>query len=63
MYNYNPFAPAHDRTRTYIAHENKIQNISKQLDLPVDDVLAAVQEVGFDVDEIEEYIRDRYNRC
>lgn len=63
MYKFNPFAPAHDRTGTYMNHAVKIQNISRQLDLPVDDVLAAVHEVGFNVDEIEEYIRDRYNRC
>lgn len=40
----------------------KVQSLAERLNYPLEDILKAIQEVGFDADEIEEYIRDRYNR-
>jgi maltoporin len=40
----------------------KVEYLVQQLNYPLEDILRAVQEVGFDSDEVEEYIRDRYNR-
>lgn len=56
-------ATGNDRFSIYGSHEEEVLELSKKLDLPVDDVIAAVQEVGFDNDAVEEYIRDRYNRA
>lgn len=52
-----------DRFDFYGRHAPAIYSLSQKLDLPVDDILSAVQEVGLNPDEIEEYLRDRYNRC
>lgn len=62
MYNYNQHRSGKDRFSIYSSHEEEVIELSKKLNFPVDDVLAAVQEVGFNSDAIEEYIRDRYNR-
>jgi maltoporin len=51
-----------DRFSIFNGNENEIRRLSKKLDYSVDDILSAVQEVGFDEDEIEEYIRDRQER-
>jgi len=51
-----------DRFGIFSRHEPEIRDIAKKLKYPVDDVLSAVQEVGFDPEEIEEYIRDRRDR-
>lgn len=52
-----------DRFSIYGSHTEEVLLLSKKLDIPVDDVLAAAQEVGFDSEAVEEYVRDRYNRC
>lgn len=57
--NYKP----NDRTGIYLTHEIEIRDIAKKLKFPIDDVLSAIQEVGFNEDEIEEYIRDRQDRA
>jgi hypothetical protein len=51
-----------DRVTLYGSHEEEVLELSKKLNFSVDDILVAVQEVGFDSDEIEEYLRDRHNR-
>jgi len=51
-----------DRFGIYSTHESEIRDIAKRLKYSVDDILSAIQEVGFNEDEIEEYIRDRNDR-
>ena len=51
-----------DRFGIYSSHENEVRTLSRKLNYPLDDILAAVQEVGFDEEAIEEYIRDRNDR-
>ena len=62
MYNY--FNPVPDSDRYGLKHndELKVEALCQKLKFPVEDILKAVQEVGFDEEEVEEYIRDRYNR-
>jgi len=62
MYNNNLNASVNDRFAIFDFHEDEVLELSKKLDLSVDDILSAAQEVGFDSDAIEEYIRDRTNR-
>lgn len=63
MYNYQSFISSTDRFGVYGTEEYQIQKLAKKLKSPVEDVIKAVQEVGFDPEEVGEYIRDRYNRC
>lgn len=63
MYNYTNYTPSNDRFSVYTSNQNEVHTLSRKLKLPIDDVIVAVQEVGFDAEEVEEYIRDRYNRC
>ena len=51
-----------DRFHIYNQNENEVLELAKRLRYPVDAILSAVQEVGFNEDEIEEYIRDREER-
>lgn len=51
-----------DRYGIYSVHEQEIRHLSRKLDYPVDDIVSAIQEVGFNEEDIEEYIRDRYDR-
>ena len=51
-----------DRFRLLSDYEGEIRTLAKKLKYPVDDILVAIQEVGFDEMEIEEYIRDREDR-
>lgn len=51
-----------DRSGIYLTHEIEIRDLAKKLRFPIDDILSAVQEVGFNEDEIVEYIRDRHER-
>lgn len=51
-----------DRFRKFAADEFAVQDLSHKLQVSVDDILSAIQEVGFNEEEIEEYLRDRYNR-
>ena len=51
-----------DRFGIFFSNESEVRNLSRKLNYPVDDILIAVQEVGFDEEAIEEYIRDRYDR-
>jgi predicted DNA-binding transcriptional regulator AlpA len=62
MYNFANFIASTDRFGTAGSTEDQVYNLSKKLRIPIEDILMAVQEVGFDKDEVEEYIRDRYNR-
>lgn len=52
-----------DRFGIYTQHETEIRDMARKLKYSVDDILSAIQEVGFDEDEIEEYIRDRQDRA
>jgi hypothetical protein len=52
-----------DRYRVSTKDEKKMERLADKLNYPIEDILRAVQEVGFDEEEVEEYIRDRYNRC
>lgn len=54
---------SNDRFGIYATHENEIRSLATKLKYSVDDVLSAIQEVGFNEDEIEEYIRDRHDRA
>ena len=51
-----------DRFGIFSDHENEVRSLARKLNYSVDDILVAIQEVGFNEDEIEEYIRDRYER-
>jgi cupin superfamily acireductone dioxygenase involved in methionine salvage len=51
-----------DRYSIYANHEEEIRQLSNKLDYPVDDIVSAIQEVGMNEEDIEEYIRDRYDR-
>jgi hypothetical protein len=51
-----------DRSGLYLENENEIHQLSRKLKFSIDEILSAIQEVGFNVDEIEEYIRDRNDR-
>jgi hypothetical protein len=51
-----------DRYKFNKSEEYKLESLTSKLNYPLEDILKAVQEVGFDCDEVEEYIRDRYNR-
>ena len=62
MYNMYQFVSSTDRFGVYGSEEYRINDLCKQLKLPLEAILKAVQEVGFDPDEVEEYIRDRENR-
>lgn len=62
MYNMYQFVSSTDRFGVHGTEEYRINDLYKQLKLPLEDILKAVQEVGFDPDEVEEYIRDRENR-
>ena len=61
MYNFNPIASS-DRFGISEKDAHKVQDLSDKLDYPMEDILNAVREVGFDAEEVEEYINDRYNR-
>lgn len=62
MYNMHNYVSSTDRFGFHGTEEYKIERMSRKLGVPIEDVLRAVQEVGFDQQEIEEYIRDRENR-
>ncbi|HEU4633533.1 MAG TPA: hypothetical protein VFS22_06095 [Flavisolibacter sp.] len=62
MRNYNSFISRSDRYGNYGADDYKVEMLAQKLKYPLEDILKAIQEVGFDKDEIEEYIRDRNNR-
>ena len=62
MYNSRNFAAPSDRYDTRGADEQMLQQLTRKLNYPIEDILRAVQEVGCNCDEVEEYIRDRYNR-
>ena len=51
-----------DRFAIFSTHENEVRSLARRLGYTVDEVLVAIQEVGFNEDEIEEYIRDRNDR-
>ena len=62
MRNYNSFISRSDRYGNHGVDEYKVEMLAQKLKYPLEDILKAIQEVGFDRDDIEEYIRDRYNR-
>ena len=51
-----------DRSSIFAGNETEVRNLSEKLNYSIDEILAAIQEVGFNEDEIEEYIRDRKDR-
>ncbi|RYZ24427.1 MAG: DUF3606 domain-containing protein [Chitinophagaceae bacterium] len=63
MYSTTHFVSSNDRFGVPGTVEFQINELARKLKLSVQEVLMAVQEVGFDRDEIREYIRDRYDRC
>ncbi len=42
--------------------ESIVQNLSSKMGYSIDEILGAIQEVGFDREDISEYIEDRQNR-
>jgi len=56
------YRKATDRYGLYSTHEPEIRDMAKKLKYSIDEILSAVQEVGFDEAAIEEYIRDRNDR-
>lgn len=56
------FKANNDRFGIYLENENEIRKLSRKLKYSLDDIICAIQEVGFDENEIEEYIRDRTDR-
>jgi hypothetical protein len=62
MYNYQDYVSSADRFGVYGTHEYHIHQLARKLKTSVDVVISAVQEVGFDPDEVSEYIRDREER-
>lgn len=61
MYNFNSITSS-DRFGISQKDAHKVEDLAEQLDYPLEDILNAVREVGFDAEEVEEYINDRYNR-
>ncbi|MBA2745363.1 MAG: hypothetical protein H0U44_03980 [Flavisolibacter sp.] len=59
---YNNYSHNSDRYNIGSNETHKLQQLSQSLDYPIEDILRAIQEVGYNEEEIEEYIRDRYNR-
>lgn len=51
-----------DRFSIFSDHENEVRKLANKLRYSVDDIIVAIQEVGFDEEDIEEYIRDRTER-
>ena len=62
MYNMQQFVSSTDRFGLFGSEEFRVNELSKKLKLPVEAIIKAIQEVGFDEEEVEEYIRDRENR-
>lgn len=62
MYDRQQFVSSTDRFGQFGTQEFTVNELSKKLGLPVEDIIMAVKEVGFDEEEVEEYVRDRYNR-
>jgi hypothetical protein len=62
MHSYQNFMAATDRYNTRGADSETLHHLTHKLKFPVEDILRAVQEVGTNADDVEEYIRDRYNR-
>ncbi len=57
MHNYNT-----DQFGGAISKEFEIEKLTSQLNYPVEVIMKAIQEVGYDAEDVEEYIRDRDNR-
>lgn len=62
MYNIHNYVSSTDRFGFQGTEEYKIERMSRRLGVSIEDVLRAIQEVGFDPEQVEEYIRDRENR-
>ena len=52
-----------DRYQVQGGDDTQLDHLISTLKYPIEDIMRAVQEVGLDREEVEEYIRDRYNRC
>ena len=63
MHNFGTYLTHSDRYKTNGLDEETLEHLTCKLRYPLEDILRAVQEVGADAEEVEEYIRDRYNRC
>jgi hypothetical protein len=62
MYNHRNYASTFERYGLNNIDDEKVERISSRLGYPIEDVARAISEVGTQQDEIEEYLRDRYNR-
>ena len=62
MYSFTSASASSDRFAFNSKDEHRIEKLARKLDYPIDEIFMAVREVGFDIDEVEEYIRDRQNR-
>jgi hypothetical protein len=62
MYSYSQFLTTSDRYGIENANEDQIESLARALEYPFEDIVRAIREVGFDSEEVEEYLRDRYNR-
>lgn len=60
MYSYSKFLAISDRYG--ISGDERLEQLANKLKYPLEDIVRAIREVGYDAEEIEEYIRDRYNR-
>ena len=59
MFQYSQFAS--DRYGIS-GNDEQLENLAKKLKYPIEDIIRAIREVGYDREDVEEYIRDRYNR-
>ena len=61
MHNYTNHMST-DRYNCRGVDEETLDQLTRKLKFPLEDILRAIQEVGSDPEEVGEYIRDRYNR-
>ena len=62
MINYKSIRDGGKSFWDYTDIESTVQQLSLKMGYSIDEILGAIQEVGFDQDEINEYIQDRQNR-
>ncbi|HEX2607363.1 MAG TPA: DUF3606 domain-containing protein [Flavisolibacter sp.] len=62
MFSYSNLSSRSDRYRVNGISDIEVQELAEKLRYPLEDIFRAIQEVGYEAEDIEEYIRDRYNR-
>ena len=62
MINYKNIRDNGNSIWNYSNVESEVKYLSRKMNFSVEEILNAIQEVGFDRNEIEEYIQDRRNR-